>query len=176
MIPTPEDRAVYPQPNPSAQLQPTAGRPISLTENRYLMNDIPIKNSIVIPYNELEITTSRSSGPGGQHVQKTETRVTVRWNVKKTSALTERLKERVLKNLESRLTADGDLIIHSSESRSQLQNKKNALANLATIVRKALFVPKKRMKTRVPKKEKEKRLQEKKRRGEKKKERSKKFD
>jgi ribosome-associated protein len=140
------------------------------------MNDIPIKNSIVIPYHELEITTSRSGGPGGQHVNKTETRITVRWNVKETSVLTEQLKERVLKNLESRLTANGDLIIHNRESRSQLQNKKNAFAHLAAIVRKALFVPKKRMKTKVPKKEKEKRLQEKKRRGDIKKERSKKFD
>jgi ribosome-associated protein len=140
------------------------------------MNDIPIKNSIVIPYHELEITTSRSGGPGGQHVNKTETRITVRWNVKETSVLTEQLKERVLKNLESRLTANGDLIIHNRESRSQLQNKKNALAHLAAIVRKALFVPKKRMKTKIPKKEKEKRLQEKKRRGDIKKERSKKFD
>lgn len=140
------------------------------------MNDIPIKNNITIPYHELEITTSRSGGPGGQHVNKTETRITIRWNVKETSVLAEHLKERVLKNLESRLTADGDLIIHNSESRSQLQNKKNALIYLAAIVRKALFVPKIRMKTKVPKKEKEKRLQEKKQRGYIKKERSKKFD
>jgi ribosome-associated protein len=140
------------------------------------MSDIHVKNGIVIPYHELEITTSRSGGPGGQHVNKAETRVTIRWNVKRTSALTDQLKERVLKNLESRLTEDGDLIIHNRESRSQLQNKKNALENLAAIVSKALFVPKKRMKTRVPKKEKEKRLEEKKRRGERKKQRGKKFD
>jgi len=140
------------------------------------MKDILIKSGIEIPYHELEITTSRSGGPGGQHVNKTETRITVRWNVKKTSAFPEPLKERVLKNLESRLTTDGYLIIHNSESRSQLQNKKNALAYLVAIVSKALLVPKKRLKTKVPKKEKEKRLQQKKRRGEIKKRRRTKFD
>jgi ribosome-associated protein len=136
------------------------------------MNDIKIKNGISIPYNELEIATSRSGGPGGQHVNKTETRVTIRWNVKRTSALPEYLKDLVLKNLESRLTADGDLIINNNESRSQLQNKKNAIENFITVIRNALFVPKKRMKTTIPKKEKEKRLHEKKRRGEIKKGRS----
>lgn len=140
------------------------------------MNDIPIKNGITIPYHELEITTSRSGGPGGQHVNKTESRITIRWNVKETSALPESLKERVLKNLGSRLTANGDLIIHSSESRSQLQNKNNALEYLAAIVRKALLVPKKRVKTKIPKKEKEKRLQEKRLRGDIKKGRRKIFD
>jgi len=140
------------------------------------MNDITIKNGTTIPYHELEITTSRSGGPGGQHVNKTETRVTIRWNVKETSALPETLKARVLKNLESRLTTDGYLVIHNSESRSQVQNKKNALAHLTAIVRKALSVPKKRIKTKVPKKEREKRLQKKKWRGEIKKMRRKTFD
>lgn len=140
------------------------------------MNDLLIKNGIVIPYHELQISTSRAGGPGGQHVNKTETRVTIRWNVKETSALPEHLKERVLKNLASRLTVDGDLIVHNSESRSQTQNKKNALTQLVAIIRKALLVPKKRIKTKVPKKEKAKRLQEKKKRGQLKKERSKKLD
>ena len=140
------------------------------------MNDITIENGIEIPYHELEITTSRSGGPGGQHVNKTETRITIRWNIKETSAFSESIKERILKNLGSRLTADGDLIIHNSESRSQLQNKKNALEHLAAIIRKALFAPKKRIKTKISKKEKENRLLEKKQRGEIKKGRRKNLD
>ncbi len=75
------------------------------------MNDLFIKNGVSIPYRELEITTSLSGGPGGQHVNKTETRITVRWNIKETAVLTEHLKERALKNLESRVTVNGDLII-----------------------------------------------------------------
>ncbi len=84
-----------------------------------------MKNNITIPDNEIEITTSRSGGPGGQHVNKSDTRITLRWNVKNTNILDDEQKERVLQKLQNRLTVDGDFIIHSSESRSQQQNKKN---------------------------------------------------
>jgi len=130
---------------------------------------------MVIPGYEIEVTASRAGGPGGQHVNKSDTRITVRWNARNTGALNENQKERVLKNLQSRLTSDGDLIIHDSSSRSQQQNKKNALKRLAQVVRKALYVPKKRMATRVSKAVKESRLREKKRRGKIKKMRSKKI-
>jgi len=140
-----------------------------------MKNDLPIKNGMVIPGYEIEVTASRAGGPGGQHVNKSDTRITVRWNVKNTRALNENQKERVLQNLQSRLTSDGDLIIHDSSSRSQQQNKKNALTRLAQAVRKALYVPKKRMATRVSKAVKEARLREKKRRGKIKKMRSKKI-
>ncbi len=141
-----------------------------------MKNDLPIKNGIIIPENELIISSSRSGGKGGQHVNKTETKITVRWNVKNSIAIDENKKERVMWNLQSKLTKDGDLIVHNSESRSQQQNKDNALNILAKIVRKALYVPKKRIKTRTPKKEKEKRLREKKHRSDIKKMRSKKID
>ena len=140
-----------------------------------MKDDLPIKNGIIIPANELEITASRSGGAGGQHVNKTETRITVRWNIKNSIALDEKQKERVIKNLQTRLTKEEELVIHNSESRSQQQNKEMALEILAQIVRKALHVPKKRIKTRVPKKEKEKRLQQKAERSKIKKMRSKKL-
>jgi ribosome-associated protein len=75
--------------------------------------------------------------------------------------LNEEQKKRLLENLKSRLTTDGDLIIHSSESRSQNQNKEMALIRLAQEVRSALHVPKKRMATRVSKATKESRFREK---------------
>jgi ribosome-associated protein len=139
-----------------------------------MKHDIPVKNGIVIPEHELEITTSRSGGAGGQHVNKTDTRVSVRWNVRTTSVLLDFQKERVLKNLQSRLTAEGDLLIHSSFSRSQDQNKQDALARLGQEVRKALYVPKVRMATRKTKSSQEERLKFKKGRSEIKKMRSKK--
>lgn len=130
-----------------------------------MKNDIPVKNGIVIPEHELEITTSRAGGPGGQHVNKTDSRVTVRWNVKTTTALNDIQKERVLANLQAALTSDGDLIVHCSSSRSQQENKKKAFELLASKVTKALYVPKKRMATRVPQAAKKARLEEKSRRS-----------
>ena len=138
-----------------------------------MKNDLFIKNGIIIPDNELEITTSRAGGPGGQHVNKTDSRITVRWNIKASVALTDEQKERILERLQSRVTDDGDLIVHNSESRSQGQNKKNALINLAAVVRNALHVAKKRIATKIPKALKEARLQSKARRSTTKKMRSK---
>jgi len=142
-----------------------------------MKNDLPIKNGIMIPGHEIEITASRAGGPGGQHVNKADTRITVRWNARTTIALTKEQKVRVLQNLQDRLTGDGDLIIYDSSSRSQNQNKENALMRLVQVVRKALHVPKKRIKTRVSKAVKESRLRAKKHRGEIKKiRRDKKYD
>ena len=137
--------------------------------------DLPIKNGIVIPGNELEVTASRSGGPGGQHVNKTSSRITVRWNVKNTNALNDEQKARVLEKLGSRLTNEGDFIVHSSSSRSQQQNRELALERLADEIRNALYIPKKRMATRISKAKKELRLHAKTVRSAIKKMRSKKF-
>ena len=130
-----------------------------------MKNDVPVKNGIIIPEHEIEITSSRSGGAGGQHVNKTSTKITVRWNVKNTAVLNEVQKQRVLEKLAAQLTAEGDLIIHSSTTRSQEQNRKMALVRLGQIVSKALHVPKKRMATRVSKGAQEARLEEKSHRG-----------
>ncbi len=138
------------------------------------MFGIPVKNGIIIPEHEITITTSRAGGPGGQHVNKTSTKITLHWNPSNSQALTDEQKKRVLENLSNQLTNEGDLVIHNRSTRSQAQNKKLAFDELAKRMRKALHVPKRRMKTKVPKGVKEKRLQEKKQRSEVKKLRSKK--
>lgn len=140
-----------------------------------MSNNLFINPTIAIPEHELEITASRSGGAGGQHVNKTDTKITIRWNVRNSSALTEEQKNRILQKLESRITEDGDLIVHNSESRSQQQNKKNALNNLTAIIRGALHVQKKRIATKVSKALKEARLKSKAHRGDIKKLRNKKI-
>lgn len=140
-----------------------------------MKKDIPIKNGITIPGHELEITSSRAGGPGGQHVNKTSSRIMVRWNVGQSQALTDGQKERVMQKLQHRLTTDGDLIIQSSGSRSQEQNKQEALRILSSVVRSALHVPKKRIATNIPESIRESRLQSKGHRGALKRMRSKKI-
>jgi ribosome-associated protein len=140
-----------------------------------MKEDVVIKDGIVIPGHELEIAASRAGGPGGQHVNKTSSRITIRWNVPQTTALNEPQKQRVLEKLANELTTEGDLIIHAGSERSQLQNKKDALEQLARKVYKALQVPKKRKKTKISKAVKEARLKEKKQRGKIKQMRSEKF-
>lgn len=141
-----------------------------------MSNDIFVQEGVIIPEHELEISTSRSGGAGGQHVNKTESKVTVRWNVKTSNAITVEQKARIIQNLGERLTQDGDFILHSSESRSQQHNKMAALKRLEKEIKKALYVPKKRMKTRISKSAKEARLESKKHRSSVKKLRSRSFD
>ena len=120
-----------------------------------------VTSVVSIPLHELVITAIRSSGAGGQHVNKTNSRVTVRWNVRTTQALSDEQKMRVLEKLSPKLTSEGALIIHNSESRSQHHNRASALDNLADTVRKSLYIPKKRMKRRISQTAIEKRLREK---------------
>lgn len=123
-----------------------------------MKEEVVIKNGIAIPAHEIIITASRAGGPGGQHVNKTSTKITLRWNIPSSNALTEEQKTLILTNLAAELTNEGDIIIHHSSSRSQQQNKKLAIDLLITKIRRALYVPKKRIKTKVSKSAQEKRL------------------
>lgn len=125
-------------------------------------SDIIINPELHIPEHELIITTSRAGGPGGQHVNKSDTRVTIRWHIAQSHALPEELKQRLLEKLSSELSGEGYLMVSNGSTRSQLQNRQLAYKQLAHKISKALHVPKKRMKTKISAAAKEKRLHAKK--------------
>mgnify|MGYP002132589197 FL=1 len=124
---------------------------------------------------ELTFKTSRSSGSGGQNVNKVETSVTVMWKVNDSIVFSEREKERILLKLKNRISGEGFLQLTVSESRTQLQNKKIALERIQEIVNLALIVHKKRIATKPSRGQKEKRLESKKKISEKKENRKFKF-
>jgi ribosome-associated protein len=135
-----------------------------------------INDKVQVPLSELTYTASRSSGPGGQHVNTTDSRIQVRWNVLDSAALTETEKALVQNTLASRLTEAGDLILASDTHRSQRRNREEVIERLASLVREALIPPKPRKKTRPTRASKEKRLDEKRKKSRTKKDRGQKYD
>ena len=117
---------------------------------------------------ELSYKTSRSSGSGGQNVNKVETSVTVIWKVEDSTVFTESEKERILLKLKNKINAEGILQTTVSESRTQLQNKKIAIEKIQELVNNSLIVPKKRIATKPSRAKVEKRLESKKKLSEKK--------
>ena len=117
---------------------------------------------------ELSYKTSRSSGSGGQNVNKVETSVTVIWKVEDSTVFTESEKERILLKLKNKINAEGILQTTVSESRTQLQNRKIATEKIQELVNKSLIVPKKRIATKPSRAKVEKRLESKKKLSEKK--------
>lgn len=124
-----------------------------------------IAPGVSVPRSELEYRASRSSGPGGQHVNTSSTRIELLWNLEASRVLTEEQRARLRMRLASRLDSTGALRVVSSVRRSQQQNKEAADERLAALVRHALHVPKRRRVTKRPKAANEKRLSEKKHRG-----------
>ncbi|WP_424963977.1 alternative ribosome rescue aminoacyl-tRNA hydrolase ArfB [Ekhidna sp.] len=131
------------------------------------MRTKPISISRLKP--EIEVTTARSGGPGGQHVNKVETKVILRFNVAQSQLLTEAQKSTILEKLAAKLTKDGELIISADSSRSQVKNKEMAFKKLDRILAKAFAQKKKRKPTKPTKASKKKRLDNKRKHGEKKK-------
>jgi ribosome-associated protein len=124
---------------------------------------------------ELNFKTSRSSGAGGQNVNKVETSVTVLWKVDESEFFNERQKALIQEKLKNRINAEGFLFLTVSESRTQLMNKNKAIEKIIEIVNKSLIVPKTRIATKPSRAKKEKRLDTKKKISEKKENRRFKF-
>lgn len=130
-----------------------------------MADDLIINTQVTIPAAELAYTASRSSGPGGQHVNTTDTRIQLRWNLEQTTALTDFQRDRVRRALASRLTEAGEVLLASDKHRSQRRNREEVTQRLAALVREALVPPKPRRKTKPTRASKERRLDEKKRRS-----------
>jgi ribosome-associated protein len=121
---------------------------------------IRVTRSVALPPDEIELRFSRSSGPGGQHAQKSETRVEALFDVEASSALTPAQKRRVIAKAGPRLQSV------AQDERSQLRNRELAIERLVEKLREALKVERRRVATKPSKAARERRLESKKRRGE----------
>ena len=117
---------------------------------------------------EITFQTSRASGPGGQNVNKVESRVELRWHLPDSQVLTDEQKRLILEKLAGQLTAEGLLLLTAQDDRSQLRNKEIVLARFHELLLKSLRRPKPRKATKPSKSAVRKRLEGKKIQGEKK--------
>lgn len=129
---------------------------------------IHLRTGEQIPLSALEFATSRGGGPGGQHVNKVETRVEVRLNIGQQTALREKTREILLERLGNRLDKEGNLRIVASTERSQYANKAAAIRRLEAMLNKTLTPVKKRVATKPSGAAKRRRLEKKKQQSEKK--------
>ena len=127
-----------------------------------------INSRITIPAGELRFSFVRSSGPGGQNVNKVNSKAQLRWSVARSAALTEELRERISGRLAKRLNDRGELVLVSQRYRDQLRNIGDCLAKLREMIAAAAATPKRRKKTRPPRSASESRLREKRVKSEKK--------
>ena len=127
---------------------------------------VEINNQLTIPDEELSFEFSRSSGPGGQNVNKVSTKATLLFDVAESQSLTDEQREMVMNSLATRITKAGVLRVTSQRHRSQRANREAALERFSELIREALKPRRSRRKTRIPRTINERRLQEKKRRGE----------
>tara|TARA_R110002049_G_scaffold89067_4_gene224406 strand:+ start:10655 stop:11062 length:408 start_codon:yes stop_codon:yes gene_type:complete len=101
--------------------------------------------------NELNFKAIRSSGSGGQHVNKVSSKIELSFDLANSLAFTDEKKERIIHKLQNRLTKEGVLILQCDESHSQHKNKEIIIKRFFSIIDAALIIPKKRIRTKVPK-------------------------
>jgi ribosome-associated protein len=126
---------------------------------------IPVTDNVTIYETEIHMDFVRSSGPGGQNVNKVSTAVQLRFDVRNTASIPVEIQERLIRLAGKRVTAEGVLVIHASRFRTQERNRQDAIDRLVQLVRRAAEKPKRRVKTRPSLASKERQLAKKRRRS-----------
>jgi ribosome-associated protein len=129
---------------------------------------LEIMPAVTIRLSELHFRTSRSGGPGGQNVNKLETRVELLFDIPNSTSLSREQKDRLLAELGSRVDAEGIVHMTSQASRSQWENKRLAIDNFVALLRAALKIRKKRVRSSPTRASKERRVRTKKKHSQKK--------
>lgn len=132
------------------------------------MKALLINDRVTIPGGDLSWSAARASGPGGQNVNKVATKVTVRFDLDGTEALTQAQKRRLRALAGRRLDAEGSLLVSAQAERSQSQNLERARATLRRLILKSLVEPKRRVATKPSRGQKRRRLRDKRHQSEKK--------
>jgi len=129
------------------------------------VDTLDVSDTIRIPMSEIQMTAVRSQGAGGQNVNKVATAIHLRFDIGSCDSLPERVRQKLLRMSDHRITDDGVVIIKSQAYRSQDRNRQAALSRLQELLVSALKEPKRRIKTKLSRKVKRKRLDLKTRRG-----------
>lgn len=130
-----------------------------------MSGDVRVNRTLTIPADEIELRFSPSGGPGGQHANRSATRVDLYWNVEDSRVLGPRQRARIKGHLRSRLDSSGTLRLSSDRHRSQLRNREEAESRLARLVAEALLPPKERVPTGPSRSARVRRLESKRRRA-----------
>ena len=135
------------------------------------MEPLRVNSRLVIPPGELQVSFARAGGPGGQKVNRTASQVQLRFSVAESACLGDRRRKTLLKALQERLTASGELLIRAKRHREQARNLQDARERLAELLADALKPRRARRATKPTRASRERRLEAKRRRGRRKQER-----
>lgn len=127
-----------------------------------------VDSRIQIPWSEVRLTFARSSGPGGQNVNKVNSKVTLHWNVAASDQLPADVRDRFLSRYHGRVNVDGEVVIQSQRYRDQLRNRQDCAEKLRQLILSVRYPPKKRKKTRPSRASRERRLRNKRHKSDKK--------
>lgn len=133
-----------------------------------MIEPLRINGRITIPASELRFSFVRSSGPGGQNVNKVNSKAQLRWSIVRSAAIPEELRTRLITRLAARITDKGEIVLSSQRYRDQAQNIGDCLTRLREMLAAAATPPRRRKKTKPPRSASESRLRDKRAKAEKK--------